>query len=226
MCQKVILGGTFESNLGEALKVTVQSLFSVSASWDRQRRGPPQKLLDFCRELVGFFFCFFGICSTWSLSREMQSSGKSKWGLSKWGLKALVHNCPRLPTIVVILRRKFPLERGPKRPQKCTIVDDCAQIAESGLKLPFESPHLDFPEECRFCRISSGFVVDLSETASWTTFLGPLSRKSLFAHADFESLLPFVRIHSGNNSKIIFLCICICYEIKILKIIFKTIFIC
>ena len=29
--------------------------------------------------------------------------GKSKWGLSKWGLKVLVHNCPRLPTIVVIL---------------------------------------------------------------------------------------------------------------------------
>ena len=26
-------------------------------------------------------------------------------------------------------------------------------------------------------------------------------------------LLPFVRIHSRNNSKIIFLCICICYEI-------------
>ena len=28
--------------------------------------------------------------------------------------------------------------------------------------------------------------------------------------------LPFVQIHSGNNSKILFLCICICYEIKIL----------
>ena len=27
----------------------------------------------------------------------------------------------------------------------CTIVDDCAQIAESDLKPPFESPHLDFP---------------------------------------------------------------------------------
>ena len=39
-------------------------------------------------------------------------------------LKVLVHNCPRLPTIVVILQRKFPLERGPKRPQKCTIVDN------------------------------------------------------------------------------------------------------
>ena len=72
-------------------------------------------------------------------------SGKSKWGLSKWGLKVLVHNCPRLTTIVVILWGKFPLERGPKRPQKCTIVDDCAQTAERGLKPPFESLHLDFP---------------------------------------------------------------------------------
>ena len=25
-------------------------------------------------------------------------------------------------------------------------MDNCAQIAESGLKPPFESPHLDFPE--------------------------------------------------------------------------------
>ena len=76
-------------------------------------------------------------------------SGKSKWGLSKWGLKVLFHNCPRLPTIVVISRRKLPLERGPKSRQKCRIVDDCAQIAESGLKPPFESPHLDFPERRR-----------------------------------------------------------------------------
>ena len=28
----------------------------------------------------------------------------------------------------------------------CTIVDDCAQIAESGLKPPLESLHLDVPE--------------------------------------------------------------------------------
>ena len=88
-------------------------------------------------------------------------SGKSKWGLSKWGLNVLVRNGPQLPTIVVILRRKFPLERGPKRPQKCTSVDDCAQIAESGLKPPFESPHLDFPEFKNYAflaiqRLSSG----------------------------------------------------------------------
>ena len=35
---------------------------------------------------------------------------------------------------------------GPERPQKCTTADDCAQIAENGLKPPFASPHLDFPE--------------------------------------------------------------------------------
>ena len=69
-----------------------------------------------------------------------KSFGKSKWGLSKWGLKALVHNCPRLPMIVVILRRKFPLERGLKRPQKCTIVDDCARIVESGLNRLSRNP--------------------------------------------------------------------------------------
>ena len=34
---------------------------------------------------------------------HMVMSGKFKWGLSKWGLKVLVHNCPGLPTIVVIL---------------------------------------------------------------------------------------------------------------------------
>ena len=50
------------------------------------------------------------------------NSGKSQWGLCKWGLSVLVHNCPRLPTLVVILWRKFPLEMGPERPQKCTIV--------------------------------------------------------------------------------------------------------
>ena len=30
--------------------------------------------------------------------------------------------------------------------QMCTLVDDCAQIADSGLKPPFVSPRLDFPE--------------------------------------------------------------------------------
>ena len=65
---------------------------------------------------------------------------------SKFGLKVHVHNSPRLPTIVVILWRKLLLEGGPKRPRKCTIVDDCAQIAECGFKPPLESPHLDCPQ--------------------------------------------------------------------------------
>ena len=67
-------------------------------------------------------------------------------GLANGGLRYLCtigHDCLRLSSFC---DEKFPLERGPKRPQKCTIVDDCAQIAESGLKPPFESPHLDFPE--------------------------------------------------------------------------------
>ena len=64
------------------------------------------------------------------------------------GLKVLVQNCPRLPTIVVILDESSPLRKGPKRPQMCIIVDDCAQLAESGLKPPFESPQLDFPDVC------------------------------------------------------------------------------
>ena len=80
---------------------------------------------------VFHFYCRLAVSDSWELF------GKSKGGLSKWGLKVPVHNCPRLPAIVVILRPKFPLERGPKGPQKCTIVDDCAKITDSGLKPPF-----------------------------------------------------------------------------------------
>ena len=61
-------------------------------------------------------------------------------GKSKWGLK--LGTCPQLPTIVYDCRRfatKVPLRKVPKKAlgQKCTIVDDCAQIEESGLKPPF-----------------------------------------------------------------------------------------
>ena len=35
---------------------------------------------------------------------------------------------------------KVPLRNAPEKPRKCTIVDDCAQIAESGLKPPFAHP--------------------------------------------------------------------------------------
>ena len=72
---------------------------------------------------------------------------KSKWGISKWRLKVLVHlvhDCLRLSSFCY---EKFPLERGPPK-KKCRIVDDCAQIAECGLKPPYESPHLDFPQKC------------------------------------------------------------------------------
>ena len=115
--------------------------FAFAALYRCDRGALSSKSVEKKRQNRNWYRNFF-----WSLRLEIASSGKSKWGLSKWGLKVLVHNCPRLPTIVVILWRKFPSERGPKRPQKCTIVHDCAQIAESGLKPPFESPHLDFPD--------------------------------------------------------------------------------
>ena len=73
--------------------------------------------------------------------RENLNGGLANGGLSH--LSTIVHDCQRLSSFC---DESFPYERGPKRPQKCTIVDDCAQIAESGLKPPFESPHLDFPE--------------------------------------------------------------------------------
>ena len=49
--------------------------------------------------------------------------------------------------------------------------------------------------------------------------------QKVWVRVPFSSLnyIPFVRIHSGNNSKIIFLCICICYEIENNS---ETIFIC
>ena len=42
------------------------------------------------------------------------TSRKSNWRLSKWGLKVLVHNCPRLTTIVDVLWRKLPLKGAQK----------------------------------------------------------------------------------------------------------------
>ena len=48
-------------------------------------------------------------------------------------MSTIVYDCRHFAT-------KVPCRKGPKRPQKCTIVDDCAQIAESGLKPPFEPP--------------------------------------------------------------------------------------
>ena len=50
----------------------------------------------------------------------------------------LCHYVSKIAQIVVILWRKFPLERGLKGLLKCTIVGDCAHIAESGLKPPLD----------------------------------------------------------------------------------------
>ena len=38
------------------------------------------------------------------------------------------------------------LRKGPKGRQQRTTVDDRVQFADSGLKLPFEIPHSDFPK--------------------------------------------------------------------------------
>ena len=40
----------------------------------------------------------------------------------------------------MVAREKENLDQNVTR---CTVADDCAQIAKSGLKLPFESPHFD-----------------------------------------------------------------------------------
>ena len=75
----------------------------------------------------------------------------------------------------------FPLERGPKGPQKCTIVDDCAQIAESGLKPPFESPQLGFPDSenaFSYLLFFSRIVVFLPLDQSAAYILGLLQKKN------------------------------------------------
>ena len=64
----------------------------------------------------------------------------------KWGLEALVHNCPRLPTIDVILQPKIP----PFVPQKATKVHKCRRLCtncrEVALSPHLLSPHVDFCE--------------------------------------------------------------------------------
>ena len=57
-------------------------------------------------------------CNCNSENRESLNGGLANGGLS---------NCPRLPTIVVILRRKFRLETGPKG-HKCAQL--CANCRE------------------------------------------------------------------------------------------------
>ena len=75
------------------------------------------------------------------VARFYSKSGKSKWRLSNGGLGYLSSIVHSNPTIVIILRREWPVQEGPKG-QMCRIADDCARVAESGLRAPsLESPH-------------------------------------------------------------------------------------
>ena len=72
--------------------------------------------------------------------KERQSWERLNGGLANGGLRYLstiVHDCLQLSSFC---DESSPNKKGdPKGPQKCTIVDDCVQIAESGLKPSFES---------------------------------------------------------------------------------------
>ena len=95
--------------------------------------------------------------------------GKSERGLSKWGLRFLsttAYDCRHFMT-------KAPLGRGPtERPQNCTIVYDCAQIAESGLKPLFAKPHPDFPDIRGF-----GVVGEHNSGGAFCCILGTVGRQ-------------------------------------------------
>ena len=69
------------------------------------------------------------------------------------------------------------LDKGPKRPQICTVSRDFARVAKSGLKLPFESSHLDFP----------------AENAEKTWKLVALDSLSSFSGRTFQTFLEFSR---------------------------------
>ena len=100
---------------------------------------------------------------------------QSKWGLCKWGLKVLVHNCPRLPRIVVILRRKFPLLKGMRLQ---TIVHKLRGVALSPHSRA--SPHLDLsPRKPAFMRPVKIFQTE--EGLAAKLVLIPCLSKSLHA---------------------------------------------
>ena len=84
-------------------------------------------------------------CKGKSFNGENLNGGLANRGLRSLStLPTIVHDCLRLSSFCE--SRKFPLQKGgPKGPQKHTIVNDCAQIAEGGLKPQFGSLHLDFP---------------------------------------------------------------------------------
>ena len=75
-----------------------------------------------------------------------------------------------------------------------------------------------FCQGASFIAISVGFQPE----KAYVSFFASLTFGALQT-GQFETELPFVRIHSGNNSKIIFLCVCICYGIKSMS---KIVFIC
>ena len=91
-------------------------------------------------------------------------------GALKWGLKVVVHNCTRLPTLVIIFRdEKNPFTKGPEGPQMCTIADDCARVAESGLKPHLRAPIWSFPHSVPNANPSLQ-CEDLSNTSAYTSF--------------------------------------------------------
>ena len=58
---------------------------------------------------------------------EAANSGKSKWGLSNGGLgylSSIVHNCQQVSSFC----HENSFAKAPKRPQMCTIADDCARV--------------------------------------------------------------------------------------------------
>ena len=50
-------------------------------------------------------------------------------GALKWGLRVLVRSCPPLPTSVIILRRRFPLQKVSQKAQLQTIVHELQRVA-------------------------------------------------------------------------------------------------
>ena len=80
------------------------------------------------------FFSVFWVPKVTNLRKLLQYfpfvSGKSPLGTLKWGLRVLgylssiTHNCLQLSSFCDVTS----LYQGPKRPQMCTIADDCAHL--------------------------------------------------------------------------------------------------
>ena len=63
----------------------------------------------------------------------------------KWGLRVLVLHCLQSPTTVIILRRKFPSQKGPKG-HKSAQLQTIVRALPSGLK-----PKIGFSQEVKVC---------------------------------------------------------------------------